>query len=496
MQRFPKLRDSVHSLCIKAGTRLGLSAILIVFGSSQALQAQTISDGLTVVGPTSLGQTVASGSLAADHFFKVQNTHATGLGIRSQVGVDTNSALAVRNAAGTALTFDVLGNGSVTVAGTAPATVAASKIAMGGGYLRAADSVAVDNGTVRVVMTQGASVGSFGTQSNHDLSLRANNVEAMRITNSGVVGIGTSTPASYPSSSLVVSRPVSNHVYIDAPFTQQSALDLSDATNGTAVVLYRPHSSRDFRVNMATSGDVMSVTQAGNVGIGTTAPTSKLTVNGTSQLAGAVTMRLTLGQTAESTLLMSSENGSMSFLGNTGAGSYNALVQAGDKALIFTNGTVNTGRLVIAPWANSTNGLVMDSAGNVGIGMNAMTNKLSVAGTISAKEIKVTTSGADYVFADDYRLRPLAEVERFITEKKHLPEMMPAAQMQAEGMPVSEVVTKQLAKIEELTLYAIAADKRSQDLGQETAALREENRGLKERLAAIESALGLGGQGK
>ena len=85
--------------------------------------------------------------------------------------------------------------------------------------------------------------------------------------------------------------------------------------------------------------------------------------------------------------------------------------------------------------------------------------RVMVGGTLSAKEIKVTTSGADYVFENDYKLRSLAEVEQFIAEHKHLPEMMSAKAMQADGMPVSEVVTKQLAKIEELTLYAIQAQK-------------------------------------
>jgi hypothetical protein len=85
--------------------------------------------------------------------------------------------------------------------------------------------------------------------------------------------------------------------------------------------------------------------------------------------------------------------------------------------------------------------------------------RVMVGGTLSAKEIKVTTTGADYVFENDYKLRPLAEVESFIAKHKHLPEMMSAKAMQADGMPVSDVVTKQLAKIEELTLYAIQAQK-------------------------------------
>ncbi|MEF4262407.1 hypothetical protein U9Z10_23530, partial [Escherichia coli] len=39
------------------------------------------------------------------------------------------------------------------------------------------------------------------------------------------------------------------------------------------------------------------------------------------------------------------------------AGSYNELVQAGDKALLFSEGPVGTGALVLAPWAHSAVGL-------------------------------------------------------------------------------------------------------------------------------------------
>ena len=85
--------------------------------------------------------------------------------------------------------------------------------------------------------------------------------------------------------------------------------------------------------------------------------------------------------------------------------------------------------------------------------------RVMVGGTLSAKEIKVTTTGADYVFDDTYRLRPLIEVEQFIKDNRHLPEIPSAKVMQQDGMGVSEIVTKQLAKIEELTLYAIQAER-------------------------------------
>ena len=134
--------------------------------------------------------------------------------------------------------------------------------------------------------------------------------------------------------------------------------------------------------------------------------------------------------------------------------------------------------------------MAINSSGNVTIGdFTGVTfitpPKLAVAGTITAKEIKVTTTGADYVFENDYKLRPLAEVESFIAEHKHLPEMMSAKAMQADGMPVSEVVTKQLAKIEELTLYAIKSERERQAQADRLALLEKQT----ERLAALEKQI-------
>lgn len=58
------------------------------------------------------------------------------------------------------------------------------------------------------------------------------------------------------------------------------------------------------------------------------------------------------------------------------AGSYNPLVQAGDKALIFTDGTVGTGALVLAPWANSAAGLRV-----TGNGDTTIAGSLAISGT-------------------------------------------------------------------------------------------------------------------
>ena len=61
----------------------------------------------------------------------------------------------------------------------------------------------------------------------------------------------------------------------------------------------------------------------------------------------------------------------------------------------------------------------MQNNGNIGIGTKSPAYKLDVIGTIFAREILVDLNGvggADFVFDTNYRLRPLSEVQSFITE--------------------------------------------------------------------------------
>ncbi|WP_124019585.1 tail fiber protein [Flavobacterium sp. HTF] len=103
--------------------------------------------------------------------------------------------------------------------------------------------------------------------------------------------------------------------------------------------------------------------------------------------------------------------------------------------------------------------------GNVGIGTTNPTSKLTVAGNIASREVKVTVdAGADFVFEKDYNLPSLDSVDKFIKENKHLPEIASATEMQKEGINLSEMNIKLLQKIEELTLYIIEQNKRIEKL--------------------------------
>lgn len=71
---------------------------------------------------------------------------------------------------------------------------------------------------------------------------------------------------------------------------------------------------------------------------------------------------------------------------------------------------------------------------------------------------------ADYVFDDDYKLRPLNVLESYIQENRHLPDIPSAKQVSEKGYNVDEMNNRLLQKVEELTLYVIQQDKRIREL--------------------------------
>lgn len=94
-----------------------------------------------------------------------------------------------------------------------------------------------------------------------------------------------------------------------------------------------------------------------------------------------------------------------------------------------------------------------------------MTEKLKVA-------LRNSADWADYVFAPDYKLAPLEEVETFIKANNHLPNVPSADEMANNGIDVSKTSAKLMEKIEELTLYMIDLNKQVQSLKAENEALK------------------------
>jgi hypothetical protein len=126
--------------------------------------------------------------------------------------------------------------------------------------------------------------------------------------------------------------------------------------------------------------------------------------------------------------------------------------------------------------------MVIKNNGNVLIGKISQRNtdyKLDVEGLIRATGAVYNTDGADFVFDDNYNLRSLAEVEAYIKEHKHLPEIAPAEDMRRNGVNVAELQTRLLQKVEELTLYVIEQEKKLEAQEKKNAALEQEVKELK-----------------
>jgi hypothetical protein len=113
--------------------------------------------------------------------------------------------------------------------------------------------------------------------------------------------------------------------------------------------------------------------------------------------------------------------------------------------------------------------------GNVLIGKTTQTNatyKLDVSGYIRADQVVVNSTGADFVFENNYKLRSLKEVETYVNENKHLPDIATAKDMQENGVSVSEMQTKLLQKVEEITIYMIELKKENEELKSEIEKLK------------------------
>ncbi len=122
--------------------------------------------------------------------------------------------------------------------------------------------------------------------------------------------------------------------------------------------------------------------------------------------------------------------------------------------------------------------------GQVGIGTETMsTHKLAVNGTIGSREIKVEMDNwEDRVFRKDYNLNTLEEVESFISENQHLPNIPSEEEVLENGIYLGDMNAKLLRKIEELTLYMIDLNKQVQSQQDEISELKELNSKLIEQL--------------
>lgn len=165
-------------------------------------------------------------------------------------------------------------------------------------------------------------------------------------------------------------------------------------------------------------------------------------------------------------------NGTNIFYGANVSGKFIHYIDSVDGFSIENEGNGNKHFRV-----NGVNEIVylQEDFGKVVIGSATLANcsdcnqyKLFVKDGIRTEKVKVdiaaTNGWADYVFAKDYKLMPLKELDRFINTNGHLPEVPTTEEAIKNGIELKEMNILLLKKIEELTLYTIEQQKRIEAL--------------------------------
>jgi hypothetical protein len=200
---------------------------------------------------------------------------------------------------------------------------------------------------------------------------------------------------------------------------------------------------------------------------------------------------------------ITAEGGRIFFVPRLGTGSYCPSSIEGDAGIFWSN-TKNQnddGGFVIGPHDtdNWYYGLRIDHKGNLGIGLSQPEARLHIKGGWNDKTFIITNSDGmetfaikatgetlinnrlwatevvvatenpwpDFVFNETYSLPSLSEVEAYINENNHLPDVPSAEEVIENGINLGDMDAILLQKIEELTLYVIELEKKVEQLEEE-----------------------------
>ena len=323
------------SLGRSSGTNLVIDTSSVSWGSNALLHAgnyasySTFSGAGTFIGNIAITTDASSGdySLIAHKYAGVTKAFSGYNGGLAIYGGETG--IATRIQAGGQYAITALTNGNVGIGTTSPASKLHVSVANGTSDVLKIESPSTNNivfGGVASGLTYIRSLeGSFeigNTFSGGDLRLKAGNVERLRITSAGDVGIGTTSPANTLSLSRTGSTPILQ-LYSDRSAGSGGSSQLMQNRILFGGVNNQGWSTPDgagidFSVNYPTDGSsgklnfwtYPSTTASPNmtiweskVGIGTTSPSATLHVIGSSLLStlyssGSNTTSFTLGTDA------------------------------------------------------------------------------------------------------------------------------------------------------------------------------------------------------
>jgi hypothetical protein len=311
---------------------------------------------------------------------------------------------------------------------------------------------------------QGSLLQMYSSGSNADIAFGYGSstsfTEQMRIKGMGNVGIGTNNP----TSKLEVFGNSGEGISVNS-----GSQALTIKTNLFAGGMIGTTTAAN--INLIASNNIGATLKPdGNFGIGTTNPTTAgLVVNkivgNTNAIFGGNSTGVSLQSSYPGVGFNTYYNGGSIMIGNGGAGYVGADPTTGRIIIASTNVNSTAGQYngLFEKMSITNDGTVSLGSSNLGAENNSLGAgyKLKVFGKIISEEVRVQlkTAWPDYVFEKNYKKLSLNELEKYIDEHKHLPNIPSATEIEKDGQHLGEIQRKMLEKIEELSLYVIELKK-------------------------------------
>jgi hypothetical protein len=305
--------------------------------------------------------------------------------------------------------------------------------------------------------------------------------EVMTIKQDGSVGIGVTAP----QKRLEVNAGANNYASLGSTFNagQFSGLHFGYFEPGnsdyrkSALIFERTDNSARGKIHILNNGEnsnasavltdaKVTIDHNGNTGIGLVAPEGKLHVKGCAYFGnenGNSWHRIAIGGSAGNygSIGYGYKYSNTDFVHTYSVADYASQLRFDLGGFNFLTAPVGSAGSNV-PFSSA---LIIRQDGNVGIGTSSPDAKLAVKGHIHTQEVRVDLTGAvapDYVFEKNYNLLPLSELETYITQNKHLPEVPSAKEMEVDGLNLKEMNLILLKKVEELTLHLIELSKENE----------------------------------